>query len=61
MSKYITCRYCGCSYKTGSGVNKKGNKWTKLGFFVNVCTLGIGGVLIYLLQIGQMLPCFQKY
>ena len=35
-----TCRYCGCSFKDGKGVNSKGKKFTTAGVIINICMLG---------------------
>ena len=35
-----TCRYCGCSFKDGKGVNSKGKKFTTVGLIINICMLG---------------------
>lgn len=40
-----TCRYCGCRFKSGSGVNGKGHKYTLLGWIWIICTLCLGQYL----------------
>lgn len=40
-----TCRYCGCRFKSGSGVNGKEHKYTLLGWIWIICTLGFGQYL----------------
>lgn len=35
-----TCRYCGCSFKSGKGVNKKGHKYTTFGWILAIVSLG---------------------
>lgn len=48
-----TCRYCGCSFKDGKGVNSKGKKYTTVGLIFNICMLG--------LPIICGVPTLQKY
>ena len=42
MADLKTCKYCGCSFKSGSGVNSKGKKYTIAGWIWIICTFGFG-------------------
>lgn len=48
-----SCRYCGCSFRSGKGVNSKGHKYTIVGWIWIICTFGFG--------IGIWPFNFQKY
>ena len=40
MNETKKCRYCGCNFKSGTGVNWKGHKYTTLGWILAIGSLG---------------------